>query len=181
MAEISFLCVHKKLRKKRLSPVMIKEVTRRINKQNVWQALYVAGEVVPHPFAGAQYFHRNLNPKKTVEVGFTSLPKTVPMSRFAKQQKLHEKKDIGIYGDIRPMEKRDLSQVYQLYKVQQEKYAVNVKYTQDELAHQLLPRKGVIYTLVVENKEEKKITDFISFYNLPTAILKCKTTEHNHT
>ena len=31
MAEINFLCVHKKLRAKRLAPVLIKEVTRRIN------------------------------------------------------------------------------------------------------------------------------------------------------
>ena len=31
MAEINFLCVHKKLRTKRLAPVLIKEVTRRVN------------------------------------------------------------------------------------------------------------------------------------------------------
>jgi glycylpeptide N-tetradecanoyltransferase len=36
MAEINFLCVHKKLRTKRLAPVMIKEITRRVNLQNVW-------------------------------------------------------------------------------------------------------------------------------------------------
>ena len=41
MAEINFLCVHKKLRDKRLAPVLIKEVTRRINRRDVWQAAYV--------------------------------------------------------------------------------------------------------------------------------------------
>lgn len=35
MAEINFLCVHKKLRAKRLAPVLIKEVTRRIMKTGV--------------------------------------------------------------------------------------------------------------------------------------------------
>ncbi len=35
--EINFLCVHKKLRAKRLAPVLIKEVTRRVNKMGVWQ------------------------------------------------------------------------------------------------------------------------------------------------
>jgi glycylpeptide N-tetradecanoyltransferase len=43
MAEINFLCVHKKLRSHRLAPVLIKEVTRRVNKRNIWQAVYTSG------------------------------------------------------------------------------------------------------------------------------------------
>ena len=35
-AEVNYLCVSKKLREKRLAPVLIKEVTRRINLSNVW-------------------------------------------------------------------------------------------------------------------------------------------------
>ena len=52
--EINFLCVHKKLRSKRLAPVLIKEVTRRINHTGVFQAVYTAGVVRAHdsfPFA----------------------------------------------------------------------------------------------------------------------------------
>ena len=74
MAEINFLCVHTKLRSKRLSPTLIKEVTRRVNLTNIWQAYYTSGQVIPHPFTGANYFHRSLNPKKNVETGFSSLP-----------------------------------------------------------------------------------------------------------
>lgn len=40
MAEINFLCVHKKLRSNRLAPVLIKEVTRRVHLRNIWQAVY---------------------------------------------------------------------------------------------------------------------------------------------
>ena len=68
MAEINFLCVHKKLRAKRLSPVLIKEVTRRINLKNIWQAVYTAGKYIPTPFAEALYYHRSLNVKKLIEV-----------------------------------------------------------------------------------------------------------------
>ena len=35
--EINFLCIHKKLRSKRLAPVLIKEVTRRVNLDGVFQ------------------------------------------------------------------------------------------------------------------------------------------------
>jgi glycylpeptide N-tetradecanoyltransferase len=36
MAEINFLCVHSKLRSKRVAPVLIKEITRRVNLRKIW-------------------------------------------------------------------------------------------------------------------------------------------------
>lgn len=36
MAEVNFLCVHKKIRDKRLAPVLIREITRRVNLRNQW-------------------------------------------------------------------------------------------------------------------------------------------------
>lgn len=68
MTEINFLCVNKKLRSKRLAPVLIKEITRRVNIKNMWQAIYTAGVRIPKPISMAQYFHRSLNPKKLIEV-----------------------------------------------------------------------------------------------------------------
>jgi glycylpeptide N-tetradecanoyltransferase len=70
MAEINFLCVHKKLRTKRLAPVLIKEITRRVNLTNRWQAVYTAGVVLPKPVGRCRYWHRSLNPKKLIEVFF---------------------------------------------------------------------------------------------------------------
>lgn len=53
MTEINFLCVHKKLRDKRLAPVLIKEITRRVNLKNIWQAVYTSGQLLPTPVAKA--------------------------------------------------------------------------------------------------------------------------------
>ena len=44
--------------------------------------------------------------------------------------------------------------------------------------HWLLPREKVINSYVVENPDSKKITDFLSFYHLPSSILS---PNHNHT
>lgn len=73
MAEINFLCVNRKLRTKRMAPMLIKEVTRRVNLQGVWSAIYTSGETFPTPFTEANYFHRTLNPKKNIETGFSQL------------------------------------------------------------------------------------------------------------
>ena len=55
MAEINFLCVHKKLRSKRMAPVLIKEITRRVNMEGIFQAVYTAGVVLPKPVATCRY------------------------------------------------------------------------------------------------------------------------------
>lgn len=73
MSEVNFLCVHKKLRSKRLAPVLIKEITRRVNLKKVWQAIYTAGNYIPTPIAEVLYYHRSLNVKKLVDVNYFSL------------------------------------------------------------------------------------------------------------
>lgn len=49
MVEINFLCVHKKLRSKRVAPVLIREITRRVHLEGIFQAVYTAGVVLPKP------------------------------------------------------------------------------------------------------------------------------------
>lgn len=88
MAEINFLCVHKKLRSKRLAPVLIKEVTRRVNRLNIWQAVYTAGIVIPTPVASCRYYHRSLNPVKLINIGFSYLRNNATMSMTKKLYKL---------------------------------------------------------------------------------------------
>lgn len=70
VVEINFLCVHKKLRSKRLAPVLIREITRRVNLTGIFQAVYTAGVVLPKPITTCRYWHRSLNPKKLIDVSF---------------------------------------------------------------------------------------------------------------
>merc|ERR1719412_1247312 len=81
MVEINFLCVHKKLRAKRLAPVLIREITRRVNLQGIFQAVYTAGVVLPKPVGTCRYWHRSINPKKLIEVKFSHLSRNMTMQR----------------------------------------------------------------------------------------------------
>jgi glycylpeptide N-tetradecanoyltransferase len=73
VVEINFLCVHKKLRSKRLAPVLIREITRRVNLTGIFQAVYTAGVVLPKPITTCRYWHRSLNPKKLIDVSTTDV------------------------------------------------------------------------------------------------------------
>jgi glycylpeptide N-tetradecanoyltransferase len=60
--------------------------------------VYTSGTIIPSPFGKAPYWHRNLNPKKLVEIEFSFKPADTPMSRYIK---LHRLPDETILPGIR--------------------------------------------------------------------------------
>lgn len=168
MAEINFLCVNANYREKRLAPLLIQEVTRRIHCEDIWQATYTSGTMLPKPYAQCTYYHRNLNVQKLLDIKFTYLGPNMNMARAKAIYKLA--KDPTIPG-IRPMEDKDVEQVQKLLEEYLNKFKVHGYYSVDEVRHWLVPKKDVVYSFVVENNE-KKITDFISFYSLPSSVLQ---------
>lgn len=169
LVEINFLCVHKKLRSKRLAPVLIKEITRRSHLQGIFQAVYTAGVVLPRPIAKARYYHRSLNPKKLIEAKFSHKPLNVPLSRVIKKFKLPAETSTP---GLRPMLKKDVPEVRALLNEYMSKFNfVPVFKTDDEVKHWILTREGVVWSFVVEDPETKKVTDFFSFYYLPSSVI----------
>ena len=168
MVEINFLCVHKKLRSKRLAPVLIKEITRRANHLGVFQAVYTAGIVLPVPVSNCQYFHRSLDPKKLVEVGFSRLSPRMTMARMQKLYRLP--KETSTPG-LRPMTPEDVPSAHKLVTTHLQQYDLVVKFSQEEFAHWLLPREGVIRSYVAVSPETNEVTDFCSFYYLPSSVM----------
>lgn len=166
MAEVNFLCVHKTLRSKRLAPVLIKEITRRVNLHNIWQAFYTAGVYLPKPLGTAKYYHRSLNVKKLVQVGFSFLTNRLTMSRAIKLYRVDEELSLP---ELRKMEKKDIPSVHKLLNTYLEKYKLHIIFSQDDVEHWFLPRKNVIYTFV--NVQNEEVKDLISFYSLPSKIL----------
>ena len=114
IASVNYLCVNKKLRAKRLAPVLIKEVTRRINLSGVWQALFTAGIVVPRPVSTCSYYHRSVNPKKLIEAGFSALGSGETMAQHIKRQKVPGEGEINLEEGyfVREMATKDISKVY---------------------------------------------------------------------
>lgn len=174
--EINFLCVHKQLRGKRLAPVLIKEITRRVNKCDTWSALYTSGTVLPSPASVCRYTHRPLNWNKLLDVGFVQLPPGASKPHMVANYTLPKQPTTK---GLRPLRPEDVDQAHALFKRYQERFELSQEFNEEEFAHwflggpeQLSAAFGskVIYSYVVEN-QEGKITDFFSFYSLPFTIL----------
>ncbi|KAG0373542.1 glycylpeptide N-tetradecanoyltransferase [Mortierella sp. AD032] len=168
MVEINFLCVHKKLRSKRLAPVLIKEVTRRTHLEGIFQAVYTAGVVLPKPMATCRYFHRSLNPKKLVETGFSHLARNMTMARLIKLNKMDDQPSTP---GLRPMEEKDVAAVATLMNKYSAHQDVAPYFQEADVRHWLISRPGVVWGYVIENPESKEITDFFSFYSLPSTVI----------
>jgi glycylpeptide N-tetradecanoyltransferase len=171
LCEINFLCVHKKLRSKRLAPVLIKEVTRRVNLRDIWQATYTAGAVLPKPVASCQYWHRSLNSKKLIDIRFSSLP---PRMTLARLQRLHALPEEPQIKGTRALAAADVPEACALLNAHLRTFSLAPVYSEAEFAHWFLPRAGVIESYVVANEDlpaGKQVTDFLSFFHLPSSVI----------
>ncbi|NWW82183.1 NMT1 tetradecanoyltransferase, partial [Climacteris rufus] len=167
MVEINFLCVHKKLRSKRVAPVLIREITRRVHLEGIFQAVYTAGVVLPKPVGTCRYWHRSLNPRKLIEVKFSHLSRNMTMQRTTKLYRLPETpKTPG----LRPMEHRDISAVHKLLTEYLKQFHLTPVMSREEVEHWFLPQENIIDTFVVESAPGE-VTDFLSFYTLPSTIM----------
>eukprot|EP01087_Luapelamoeba_hula_P014795 TRINITY_DN4388_c0_g1_i1.p1 TRINITY_DN4388_c0_g1~~TRINITY_DN4388_c0_g1_i1.p1 ORF type:complete len:407 (-),score=58.27 TRINITY_DN4388_c0_g1_i1:51-1271(-) len=168
MVEINFLCIHKQLREHRLAPKLIKEITRRVNLTNIWQAVYTAGVKLPRPVGECRYYHRSLNPKKLVNVGFSSLHSRLTIPRAVKLYRVDGRPHIPGLRAAKPEDVPQMAVLLREFLATRQLYPV---FDDEEVAHWFLPRHDIINTFVVENPGTKKITDLLSFYSLPSSIL----------
>ncbi|KAK8165021.1 acyl-CoA N-acyltransferase [Phyllosticta citrichinensis] len=174
--EINFLCVHKRLRSKRLAPTLIKEITRRCYLNGIYQAIYTAGVILPTPVATCRYYHRSIDWEKLYEVGFSPLPRGSTKQRQVLKYKLPER---TATNGLRPMQLKDVEAVQDLLTRYLQRSQMAQEFSKEEVEHWLLHKEDganeqVVWSYVVEDPSSGKITDFFSFYCLESTIIQDK-------
>ncbi|KAH8296174.1 hypothetical protein KR054_002577 [Drosophila jambulina] len=167
VVDINFLCVHKKLRSKRVAPVLIREITRRVNLTGIFQAAYTAGVVLPTPVATCRYWHRSLNPKKLVDVRFTHLARNMTMQRTMKLYKLPDQPKTKGYRRITA---KDMDKAHKLLEDYLKRFQLCPVFSKEEFRHWFTPKEGIIDCFVVAD-EKGNITDLTSYYCLPSSVM----------
>lgn len=147
MVQINFLCVHPTHRDKGFAPVLISEIKRIANTKDVWQAMYTAVTKIPGSVAKSSYWHRFLNVKRLVKMG------------FYKTDRLREKYfEVQGNSQFRRMISRDVPKVTKVMEKYLSKFKVAPVIDKEWVKHWLLP----IHSYVNDETD-----DFISFYEVP--------------
>lgn len=171
-AEVNFLVVHKKLRGKRLAPVMIEEITRQCYLQGVFQACYTAGTVIPKPVSSCRYYHRSLQWQKLYECKFAGLPTGSTVARQVAKNKIADKTQLK---GLRPMAPKDVPAVTDLLGRYLKGFVMAPEFSEAEVMHWMVHdpnvKEQVIWSYVVEEPGTNKITDFVSFYLLESTVI----------
>ena len=113
--EVNFLAVHASLRTKRMAQTVIQEMMRRKRMHGFMQAYYTSGHTMPTPFSTTHYMNRFINVDKLVKIQYTNCPAGMTVKDMVRKYKLPDKKGINIIGNIRAMEKKDVSDVLKLH------------------------------------------------------------------
>ena len=176
-AAINFLCVHKKLRNHRLAPVLIKELTRRINSEGVYTAIYTRAitantfpttsmsmtntSILGH-MATKQYWHRPINIKKLVNSGIINISEFGQYVTLSRAIKLYAIKDTIQLHKITP---NDYQSAHELLSDHLKKFRMFNVFTINDFIHWFGENT---HTYVIR---DNTTTDFVSFYVLPSKVL----------
>lgn len=161
---VNFLCVHSRLRAKKMAPVLIFELARRVRLHNVYRAVFTGSDVPSKPFVSASYTHRPLNLKKMSDCGFYPIsPENLNSAkkRFALPQLVHK--------NIRPFCTDDIDGVMKLFNDTSSKFKYDIQMTPELVNHMFTPRENTIYSYVIPSSSG--IQAFFSFYMMDWSIL----------
>lgn len=151
MVEINLLCVHKSYRTIGLAPLLGTEIKRRANKKDIWQAVYTAQTLIPTPILKSEYWHRLLDVKRLVKIG------------FHKTNRLRDK-FLEVRGPCtfqwRKMTLDDIPKVCGILREYTRGYKIAPVIDEDYVKRWILP----IHSYVDDNSD-----NFISFYDIPYA------------
>ena len=50
-------------------------------------------------------------------------------------------------------------------------YKVHISFTEEEVAHYMLPKNEIVFSYLIKDYHTGKVTDFTSFYSLPSSVL----------
>ncbi|KAJ4904364.1 Glycylpeptide N-tetradecanoyltransferase [Raphanus sativus] len=163
MAAVKVLCVHEKYRSQKLAEVMIQEMTRRVQSENIWQGIFSSDVIVPTPVSFYRYWTRALNVKKLISYGVWKPPGDEYMSVDTVEELYKLPRKVVTRG-FRKMIPDDVTSVTHLIREYLSQFEVAEDFTSEQVQHFLLPREGVFHSYVVLDKKTSSVTDFCSFY-----------------
>ena len=133
VADINFLCCDKRLRDKRLAPVLITEITRRIGRTGYKYATYTRSEVHTKTIGSAKYYNRIL--------------KNIPNPKL----------------NYRLMQPKDVRSVTQLLTDYMSKCKIRRVFSDEEVKHLFLNEVVHSYVMVNDNDEPTDFASWYKF------------------
>lgn len=167
LVQINFLCIRPSYRGKNLASLIIKEISRRVAIVGTLSAVYTTALELPNVLTSVSYYHRPLNIKKLIKVGFCYQHKKLTLAGTLKHYALPT---FTPCKGLRALEMKDVEEARRLLNTYLDKLKIATTFTSDEFRHYFLPRDEVVWSYVVE--EKGNIINLVSFYRVDTIAIR---------
>ena len=87
IAQVDFMCVHKNLRNKKMAPILIKEITRRLQLEGLQSAIYTGTKELSKPLSYSAYYVRYLNLENLFKNNYILLNDEKEIENFRRKYK----------------------------------------------------------------------------------------------
>ena len=169
-ASVNFLCVHKMLRYKRLTPVLIKEIARCIGNTDILQGEFATINYLSHPILSTNYYHFPLDYKKLLKFEFCELEDIDDnIKKFTREEKIELMEEKYFLPkttsmNITLMTEDDIEDAHDKLNSYLEKYNYHRVYSLEEFKYIFYGNSHV--TTYVIKDENGEIEDIVSYYCL---------------
>lgn len=169
LVETNLLCIHPKLREKKLTCKLVKELRRQFNILGYKYGTFSTVNYLSKPIASLNTYNRVLSAKVLVDTGFIKLDKNITLDTIKKESSLPEK--ISFDSFIK-MEEKHVESAYKLFNQYMGRYNFHPIFTKEQFKTEFLDNK-FITTYVIENEvKDGNVLDFISYYTLVSRVNK---------
>lgn len=163
MIDVNLFCIHNKLRKKGLAQIMIQEITRRANQQNVFQATFSGSRDIPKYLNIVKFYHRPLNVEKLLSTGFLSA-ENCSTSYLKDLFRLDKQTELSL--EIAKLS--DAEQCCSLLNRYLKKHNLHYNLSYEQFKHMFFNEHILFYVV----KHDDDIIDMISFLKMFNRVIK---------
>lgn len=156
--EVDLVVVHSKLRQKKLTNILIKELTRQAVNNDIIFGIFKTNIYIPTPIIELTNYYRPLNINLLYKIEFIR-PKNITLNELVKAYELEKQPK---NKNIIKLEEKNVEEMYEHYLKYINKYNVYRILELEEFKDIFLNKMVTCYLLM----EDNKIRDFISYYRL---------------
>lgn len=171
LVEVNFLSVNKKLRKKRLAAILIKEIIRRYELKGYYQGFYTGERKIMRPIFTSKYYHRAINVKKLVQTEFTKVSTDTTIT-IKDMERVHRLPSKPTNKNFKKMREKDIEGAHEVLCEYLERYSLHPIFSVEEFKDHFYGNECITSYVLLDNNEE--VTNFISYYKLPSTNIKTK-------
>jgi glycylpeptide N-tetradecanoyltransferase len=158
--EIKNLYVHPAFRGKRLTPILISEVSRRVRQHNYCVALYTSSVTITRPLCKARFYQRPLNVVKLSAVRFKEVSRGQTLPRL--QRRYGE--TAALPAGWKRMEERHVGRAWQLLHSHLAQFKVHQMLSEAEFRYWFVNAHHSVHAYVEEDAQQQEIVAFCAWH-----------------